>query len=174
MLAAAVSAVAFEARTSWLQAHLLARYVRSLNFRDGRGASADIAFPRFGPYDRSFGYALIPQFTQRLRSEGFAIASQARMSPDMLAVARLGLYPPYREKDQAGLVLRDANGVRFYAASFPRSIYADFASAPPLLVHTLLYIEDRQLLDAAEPMRNPALAWGRFSRALFDQLRRLV
>jgi membrane peptidoglycan carboxypeptidase len=174
LVAAAACATAFEARTSWLQAHLLARYAQSLNFHDGRGSSADIAFPRFGPYDRSFGYALIPQFTQRLRSEGFAIASQARMSPDMLAVARLGLYPPYREKDQAGLVLRDADGVRFYAASFPSSIYADFASVPPLLVHTLLYIEDRRLLDAAEPMRNPALAWGRFSRALFDQLRRLV
>ena len=174
LLAAAAAATVFEARTSWLQAHLLARYARSLRFRDGRGASAAIVFPRFGPYDRSFGYALIPQFAQRLRNEGFAIVSQSRMSPNMLAVARLGLYPPYREKDQAGLVLRDSSGERFYVARFPQSTYADFAAVPPLLVHSLLYIEDRQLLDAGEPMRNPALAWGRFSRALFDQLRHLV
>ncbi len=164
----------FEARTSWLQAHLLARYVRSLTFRDGRGASAAIAFPRYGPYDRSFGYVLIPQFTPRLRSEGYVVASQSRMSPNMLAVVRLGLYPPYREKDQAGLVLRDRSGTGFYDARFPVSTYPDFAAVPPLLVRTLLYIEDRKLLDPGEPMRNPALAWGRFSRALFDQLRHWV
>jgi membrane peptidoglycan carboxypeptidase len=174
LLAATVTAIGFEVRTSWLQSHLLARYARSLSFRDGRGASVAIAFPRCGPYDRSFGYVLIPQFAQRLHTEGYAIASQARMSPNMLAVFRLGLYPPYHEKDQAGLVLRDSCGVRYYVASFPTSTYADFTSVPPLLVRSLLYIEDRRLLDSSEPMRNPALAWSRFSRALFAQLQHLV
>ncbi|WP_051849119.1 transglycosylase domain-containing protein [Thiomonas sp. FB-Cd] len=164
----------FEARTSWLEAHLLSRYARSLTFTVSQGPSDAIVFPRSGPYDLSFGYALIPQFAQRLQREGFIVAEQARMSPRMLALARMGLYPPYREKDQAGLVLRDAHGISFYAAPFPASAYANFAAVPPLLVRTLLYIEDRDLLDADQPMRNPAVSWSRFSRALFDQARSFV
>lgn len=170
LLAAIAAAMVFEVHTSWLEAHLLARHVRSMTVRDGRGASAAIAFPRHGPYDLSLGYARIPQFAQSLRAEGYAIVSQARMSPNMLRVVRMGLYPPYREKDRAGMVLRDSSGMRFYVARFPTSTYANFASVPPLLVRTLLSIEDRRLLDSGEPMRNPALAWRRFSRALLDQL----
>ncbi len=160
--------------TSWVEARLLSNYGRRLTFAIGAGPSATILFPRSGPYDARFGYRFIPQFTQRLAPEGFRIAAQARMSSAMRSVVRMGLYPPYREKDQAGLVLRDSHGAVFYEDRFPNSVYRTFPSVPPILVHTLVYVEDRHLLDPRPSTRNPAVSWGRFSRALFDQARHLV
>ena len=160
--------------TSWGEARLLSRYDTTLRFADASGPSAVIAFPRSGPYDTNFGYRFIPRFAQRLAPEGFRIAAQARMSPAMLSIVRMGLYPPYREKDQAGLVLRDSRGAVFYEERFPDSVYRTYSSVPPVLVHTLVYIEDRHLLDLRPATRNPAISWSRFIRALFDQARHLV
>src|SRR6185295_5664927 len=38
---------------------------------------------------------------------------------------------------------------------------------PPVLVRSLLFIENRELLDEATPRRNPALEWDRLLRALW-------
>ncbi|BAP89009.1 glucosyll transferase family 51 [Burkholderiales bacterium GJ-E10] len=173
-MTALVAAGWCEATTSWVEAHLLSRHDGNLRFAVSPGPSAAIAFPRSGPYDTNFGYRFIPHFAQRLAPEGFRIAAQARMSPEMLSVVRMRLYPPYREKDQAGLVLRDSRGTVFYEERFPDSVYRTFPSVPPVLVHTLVYIEDRHLLDLRPATRNPAISWGRFSLALFDQARHLV
>ncbi|MDP1007733.1 transglycosylase domain-containing protein, partial [Klebsiella pneumoniae] len=45
---------------------------------------------------------------------------------------------------------------------------------PRVVVDSLLFIEDRYLLDANEPNRNPAIDWGRFSRAVADQALHVV
>ncbi|BAP88286.1 putative membrane carboxypeptidase (Penicillin-binding) transmembrane protein [Burkholderiales bacterium GJ-E10] len=172
-MAALVAAGWCEGTTSWVEARLLSRYDRNLRFVVSSGPSPAIAFPRSGPYDTNFGYRFIPVFARRLAPEGFDIAAQARMSPTMLSVVRMGLYPPYREKDQAGLVLRDSRGAVFYEARFPDSVYRTFQSVPPVLANTLAYIEDRHLLDLHPATRNPAVSWGRFTRALFDQARHL-
>ena len=37
------------------------------------------------------------------------------------------------------------------------------------MVNTLLYIENRELLDAAHPTRNPAVEWGRLGKAVVEQ-----
>lgn len=174
VMAALVAVGWCEATTSWVEARLLSRYDRNLRFAVSSGPSPAIAFPRSGPYDTNFGYRFIPVFARRLAPEGFDIAAQARMSPTMLSVVRMGLYPPYREKDQAGLVLRDSRGAVFYEARFPDSVYRTFQSVPPVLANTLAYIEDRHLLDVHPATRNPAISWGRFTRALFDQARHLV
>jgi membrane peptidoglycan carboxypeptidase len=36
-------------------------------------------------------------------------------------------------------------------------------------VNSLLFVEDRELLDSSQPNRNPAIDWGRFGHALLDQ-----
>jgi membrane peptidoglycan carboxypeptidase len=87
----------------------------------------------------------------------------------MLSLADQGLFLPYQEKDQAGLQLFDGTGTSLYDASYPHRIYGGFDEVPPLVVNSLLFIEDRELLDANQPNRNPAIDWGRFGRALLDQ-----
>src|SRR6202012_4108392 len=80
-----------------------------------------------------------------------------------------GLFLPYEEKDTAGLQLFDGTGAPLFSAQFPGRAYSSFDAIPPLVVNSLLFIEDRYLLDPNQPNRNPAIDWGRFSRALVDQ-----
>src|SRR5262249_13254278 len=74
----------------------------------------------------------------------------------------LGGHAIYHEKAQAGLSLADRSGLPLYAASYPERVYSDFTEIPPLIVSSLLFIEDRNLLDPQEPRRNPAVDWRRF------------
>ncbi|WP_323118348.1 transglycosylase domain-containing protein [Burkholderia alba] len=163
-----------EIETSRLQARYLSEYARDLAYRVDSGPSDRIRFPTDGPYDLRLGYAALPGFRQRLLEHGFVVTSQARQSERMLSLADYGLFPPYDEKDQTGLTLRDDTGAPLFAARYPQRIYPGFDAIPPVIVASLLFIEDRSLLDAGEPNRNPALDWGRFGRALADQGARLI
>jgi membrane peptidoglycan carboxypeptidase len=166
--------VQIEIQTSRLQARYLSELGRDVAFTLADGASNSIRFPASGPYDVRLGYALEPSFEERLTARGFAVASQARDSARMLALADDGLFLPYDEKDQAGLLLRDARGTQLFSARYPNRVYDSFDAIPPVMVNALLFIEDRYLLDASQPNRNPAMDWGRFGRAVFDQGMRVV
>jgi len=177
LIAAVIAAriVQIEIETSRLQAHYLSELTRDVGFRVGSGPSHSIRFPSSrGPYDVRLGYAGIPAFTARLDQRGFVVANQARDSERMLSLADDGLFLPYAEKDQAGLVLRDANGTTLFHSRYPQRVYENFDAVPPLVRNSLLFIEDRYLLAEDQPNRNPAIDWGRFSRALVDQGLRLV
>ncbi|TAL53558.1 transglycosylase domain-containing protein [Pandoraea sp.] len=165
----AVALVAAEMQSSRWQAYYLTRLDRRLSYRVRAGPSDAIRFPGHGPYDLRLGYAQLPRFTHRLAREGFDVASQARISPEMARLMDRGWFAPYPEKNQAGLRLLDCDGLALYRRRFPRLAYADFRAIPPVLVNSLLFIEDHDLLDTAHPMRNPAIDWRRFSRALLDQ-----
>ncbi|HKR41500.1 MAG TPA: transglycosylase domain-containing protein, partial [Paraburkholderia sp.] len=91
-----------------------------------------------------------------------------------ISLADEGLFLPYEEKDQAGLVLHDASGAMLFHTPYPQRAYESFDAVPPLVRDSLLFIEDKYLLAADQPNRNPAIDWGRFSRALVDQGVRLV
>ncbi|WMY12118.1 transglycosylase domain-containing protein [Paraburkholderia phenoliruptrix] len=164
-----------EIETSRLQAHYLSELTRDVGFAVDDGPSHSIRFPEAekGPYDTRLGYALLPSIQQRLLQRGFEITAQARDSERMLSLADRGLFLPYAEKDQAGLQLFDGTGAPLFSASFPGRAYGSFEAIPPVIVNSLLFIEDRYLLDPNQPNRNPAIDWGRFSRALADQGARL-
>src|SRR4029450_7830919 len=85
-----------------------------------------------------------------------------------------GLSVAYREKDAAGLDLAECHDQTLYAQRFPPRAYQAFEDVPPLLVDSLLFIENRELLDPDHAKRNPAIEWDRFSRAALDQARHLV
>jgi hypothetical protein len=156
LLAALASVVAREIRTSRLQARYFSAFDKELSFRLAPGASDSIRFPAHqGPYDLRLGYAQLPAFTSRLRQRGFAVTAQARQSARMKEIADRGLYIPYDEKDQAGLQVFDPSGAPLYSARYPQNVYDSFAAVPPVVVNTLTYIEDRLLLDASQPTRNP-------------------
>jgi len=163
-----------ELQSSRLQASYLAEYAQGLTFRAEPGASPSIRFPHSGPYDERLGYDQVPAFLKRLPKEGYVITDQARISPRLAELSDFGVFPAYREKDQAGLDLLDCNERSLYAARFPERIYDRFESVPPLLVDSLLFIENHELLDAVHPTRNPAVEWNRLAKAVLDQGRHLV
>ncbi|SAL86892.1 glycosyl transferase family protein [Caballeronia arvi] len=163
-----------EMQSSQRQARYLSELGREIGFSVDDGPSASMRFPSAGPYDIRLGYASLASFEERILARGFAVTAQARGTAAMLAMADKGLFLPYEEKDRAGLALLDARGTRLYNAASPSVVYDDFESIPPVIVGALLFIEDRNLLDEREPYRNPAIDWGRFGRALFDQGVRIV
>ena len=74
------------------------------------------------------------------------------------------------EESQAGLTINDCRGLPLYTNSYPRQYYERFEDIPPLVVMSLLFIEDRGLLDASRPNANPAVDWPRFTKAAISQL----
>jgi membrane peptidoglycan carboxypeptidase len=172
-VAVAVRLVQIEMDTSRLQARYLSELTSEVGFTVSAGPSDNIRFPKDGPYDIRLGYTLLPSIERRLRERGFSVASQARDSDRMLSLADDGLFMPYQEKDQAGLRLYDVAGEPLFGDDYPKRVYVNFAAIPPLVVNALLFIEDRRLLDADQPNRNPAIDWGRLGRAVADQGERI-
>lgn len=163
-----------EFATSRWQARYLSSLASDVGYTMDAGPSDSIRYPASGPYDVRLGYSQLPDFERRLAARGYTIAAQARGSERLLSLADEGLFLPYDEKDQAGLTVRDARGEPIYDATFPHRVYQDFDAIPPLVVRSLLFIEDRYLLDPDAPNRNPAIDWRRFGRALSDQALRYV
>ena len=163
-----------EYQTSSLQARYLSGLAKNLTFRVQPGPSDAIDFPGSGPYDQRLGYAQLAHFIDRLRGQGYEVTEQARASPKMRELQARGVSAPYREKDVTGLDLAECHGQTLYAQRYPERVYARFEDAPPLLVDSLLFIENRELLDPEHPKRNPAIEWDRFSKAALDQARHLV
>ncbi len=157
-----------ELRSSWLESHVLSAVARRATFVVKPGPSLALARSASGPYDRRLGLSQLPEFVHRLEARGYQVDSQAWNSPVSLALTHLGLFPIYREKDQAGLVILDHDGNKLYGGLYPRQAYPDFDSIPPLVVDTLLFIENREMLDSSRPFVNPAVQWGRLSRAVVD------
>ena len=155
-----------EMHSSEYQAQYFSNIGKGLNFKVGKGSSPAIRFPKFGPYDERLGYSKIPEYAKLLTAHDFVVTEQARMSTPLL---NLPLPPIYPEKDQAGLDLYDSKQHLMYSSRSPERVYTNFDAVPKLLTDTLLFIEDRELLDARYPTRNPAVNWSRLDRAVFDQ-----
>ena len=164
--AIAAAIVLNEMRTSHFQSEYFSKIASKLNYKMGPGVSRAIRFPKTGPYDERLGYSRLPEFTKLLTDQNFVITDQARMSPELLT---LPLPPIYQEKDRAGLDLYDDKHQLLYTTRSPERVYPDFESVPKLLTDTLLFIEDRELLDTTHPYRNPAVNWSRLDRAILDQ-----
>ena len=158
-----------ETRTSSMQARYFSGIASKINYRVEKGASNAIRFPSGSPYDERLGYANMPDYLKKLQTRDYVIDSQARMSPKMIELADMGLYATYREKTKVGLAITDCRGEPLFSARYPERFYAKFDEAPMLLVKSLLFIENRELLDTKYPKRNPAVEWDRFSKAVFDK-----
>ncbi len=163
-----------EIRTSRLQAEHLSPFAASLSYRVEPGASDAMVYPGEGPFDRRLGYSALNEFLPRLLKRNYVIQAQSRFSPALMSYAEHGLFVPYAEKVQAGLTITDCRAAPLYAFSYPQQLYASFAAIPPLVVHSLLFIEDRDLLDPKRPMANPAVDWPRFAKAAWSQVAKLL
>ncbi len=158
-----------EAQTSAYQARHLSELASELRWEVQAGPSGASHPPQAGPYDVRLGYSRLPELVQHLRARGFQVKAQARVSPRMKEVVERGLFVPFREKSQAGLEIIDAYGQPLHRSVFPARIYPDFEAVPALVSQSLLFIENRELLDDAHPMKNPAVEWPRLGRAVMQK-----
>src|SRR6266851_406154 len=158
-------AVYAESRTSYLEAMLFSHLNSGMNVALQPGPSESIRFPKSGPYDERLGYSQLPEFITSLTERRYAVDNAARWSPRLASFVHKGAFPIYPEKDQAGLRILDRNGDRLYGAQFPERTYRSFAGIPPLVIKSLLFIEDRYLLDQPYAEHNPAIEWNRFALA---------
>jgi membrane peptidoglycan carboxypeptidase len=159
-------ALAFEIHTSWLQSKVLTAAATRITFSVQHGLSPSASYPTSGPYDARLGYSDLPDYLGRLDRAGFEVAAQARTSSASSLVTKITGAPIYREKPAAGLQVLDRKAETLFMRRYPERIYPDFEAIPPAVVRTLLFIENRELLDATTPRRNPAVEWDRLSGAV--------
>src|SRR5947207_490414 len=166
--------VHYEMRTSYLEAWIFTRLDRGMSFAAQPGPSEAIRFPKHGPYDERLGYVALPKFTEALEQRHFTVERQSRWSKGLDRFVGFGAFPIYAEKDRAGLRIFDRNGDEVYGTRFPLNAFRDYASIPPLVVNSLLFIEDRYLFDNRYPEHNAAVEWNRFALAVFGRVLRFV
>ncbi|MCF4978886.1 glycosyl transferase family 51 [Pseudomonas gessardii] len=161
-----------EMRTSTWQARELSRFAATLTYQVRPGPSDAIVYPGNGPFDKRLGYSALGEFLPRLLKRNYRVEQQAQFSTALLDYTGHGLFVPYREKIQAGLSITDCRAQALYQYRYPQQFYPSFAAIPPVVVDSLLFIENRDLLDPAQPQANPAVDWPRFAKAAWSQLAR--
>jgi len=88
-----------ELDSSRLQAGRIARLAATATFAIDRGPAPDARFPAAGPYDERLGYTRLPDFLARLDGAGFAVESQARLSPTLRRVIDTPILGPIHKSD---------------------------------------------------------------------------
>ncbi|NOS74462.1 MAG: carboxypeptidase [Methyloglobulus sp.] len=159
-----------EITTSKYQARYLSEIAEQLRFKLNPGASKSIRYPSYGPYDQRMGYTLVPDAIGRLEKTGFGIAAQASSSPMMDKLANYGLFPIYQEKTRTGLSIVDQANKAIFSTVYPSRGYPNFEAIPPLVLQTLLFIENRELLNDQNHTLNPAVEWDRFGFATLQMM----
>ncbi|WP_447592602.1 transglycosylase domain-containing protein [Aquipseudomonas campi] len=159
-----------ELRTATLQSSELSAYAARLTYSLQAGPSDAIQFPVSGPFDQRLGYAQLPHLLERLQQRGYLIQQQVHFSDALLDYSQRGFFPPFREKLQSGLQISDCRGLPLYQFSYPQQGYVRFADIPPLIVGSLLFIENRHLLDPTSAQANPAVDWPRLGKAALSQV----
>jgi membrane peptidoglycan carboxypeptidase len=154
-----------EARASWLQARYFTHQAAQLTSELGDGPSDRIRFPGDGPHDRRFGYSRLPAALQSASDRGFRVAAQVRVSDRFAELVDRGVSPIFREKTQAGLRILDRRGATLFASRYPERVYASLDAVPPVVWQTLLFLENRALLDPRFPNHNPSVDWPRMAQA---------
>ncbi|HYK91862.1 MAG TPA: transglycosylase domain-containing protein, partial [Acidobacteriota bacterium] len=155
----------YEMRTSAFESWILSTYAKRISYKIEPGPSSSVVFPRSGPFDIRSGYALIPEFVQRLEAEGYKVADQARFSPDLLRLTRWGIIPPFRLPTSTRLAILGVDGHPLFSSPIASYEYSHFEDLPPLAIKALLLIENRELEEPADYRSNPVVDWDRLAKA---------
>ncbi|MBP2263982.1 membrane peptidoglycan carboxypeptidase [Pseudomonas hunanensis] len=174
ILLVAIVAIGFaaydEMQTSNLQSREFSRLASTLTYSLEAGPSDAIVYPGDGPFDKRLGYSALGEFLPRLLKRDYLISQQVQFSPALMNYVDHGLFVPFVEKIQAGLTITDCRGDMLYQYNYPQHLYPDFAAIPSVIVNSLLFIENRDLLDPQDPRNNPAVDWPRFAKAAYSQI----
>jgi membrane peptidoglycan carboxypeptidase len=154
-----------EFQTSALQSWIFTSTNERLYYKLEDGASKEIAFPRSAPFDDRRGYSKLPFFLSRLEAQKYRITKQVRQSETMRTLFEQGISPPYPEWPAAGLEVRGADGASLFRYGQAEFLFAKTEEIPPLLVKTLLFLENRDLNNPATPWQNPVIEWDRTVKA---------
>ncbi|HEX2932513.1 MAG TPA: transglycosylase domain-containing protein [Candidatus Binatia bacterium] len=154
-----------EFQTSLLQSWIFTSTNERVNFSLADGPSNEIAFPRSGPFDERRGYSKLPVFQARLQSQGYNVIRQVRQSETMLTLFNYGVSPPYKERPDTGLDIRGADHAPLFRYAQGEFLFEKIDDIPPLLVKTLLFLENRDLDRPATPWQNPVIEWDRILKA---------
>jgi len=160
-------AVFIEFQTSLLQSWIFTSTNERLFYSLGDGPSKEIAFPRAGPFDERRGYSKLRSFETRLTAQNYRVTQQVRQSETMLTLAEHGVSPPYPERNDAGLEILGADGAPLFRYGQSEFLFEKIDDIPPLLVKTLLFLENRDLDHPATPWQNPVIEWDRTLKAMF-------
>jgi membrane peptidoglycan carboxypeptidase len=157
--------VFIEFQTSIVQAWIFTRTNERLSYELAPGQATSIAFPAPAPFDDRRGYSKLSAFQTRLLSQGFQVSQQARQSETMVNLISQGISPPYIEPPETGIDIRGAAGVPLFRHAQSEFLFEKIDNIPPLLVKTLLFLEDRDLDSPNFSRQNPAVEWDRFFKA---------
>jgi membrane peptidoglycan carboxypeptidase len=164
-LLAVLVAIFVEFQTSLVQSWIFTSTNERVYYTLGDGPSREIAFPRPAPFDDRRGYAKLPLFQSRLEAQGYKVVRQVRQSETMRTLFEHGVSPPYRERPDAGLDIRGADGAPLFRYAQSEFLFEKIDDIPPLLVNALLYLENRDLHRPASPWQNPVIEWDRMIKA---------
>lgn len=159
-----------EMRTSWGQAALFSWWSAAMTFTVETGPAPDLLAPSAGPYSIRHGYTALPDHLAAATGRGFEITAQARSSEALRAAVNVGLFPIYPHKEQVGLTIHDRWGGELHDVKYPSRVYESYDDIPILVRETLLFIENRELLNDHFVYKNPAIEWDRFFRAVGERL----
>ena len=154
-----------EVASSRLQSQVLTREAGDHYFWLSAGDEPAYGIAPNGPFDQRRGYTEIPGWVEHLDDQGFEVTWRAGLSGRARAASELGLYPIYRPSAQAGLTILGDDGSVLHEHRTPQVVYDRFEELPDLMVETLLFIENRSLLEPGFRERNPAIEWRRFVAA---------
>ena len=157
--------VYIELQTSILQSWIFTRTNERLSFQLAPGQSSDMAFPHAAPFDDRRGYSKLPLFQSRLQGHGYRITAQVQQSETMVTLINHGISPPYVEPAGTGIDIRGAAGVPLFRHAQSEFLFEKIEDIPPLLVKTLLFLEDRTLDTPNYSRQNPAIEWDRLFKA---------
>ncbi len=159
---------AAEMYTSFGQSFIFNAAANGTLFSSNKTIDSENAPMAQGPYDVRHGYSDTLRVRERLLDRGYTLAGDTTWTQRSLF--GMTLFPLYDEKSQVGLTIRDQQGSILHDARFPRNVYESFDDIPPLLVKSLLYVENRKLLNDSIGSRNPAIEWERLFFAIKSDL----
>jgi membrane peptidoglycan carboxypeptidase len=165
LLVALALLISEEIQHSYYQSRFVSEYASQLTYELTDSPSEKVIYPEYGPFDWRYGYTTLPILVPRLQSLGYSVVFQARFSDPLLRYVEQGFYPPFDEKTESGLSIRDCRGESVFDFHYPGRYYLDYQQVPTLLAESLLFIEDRDLLSSEHPNANPAVNWLRLAGA---------
>lgn len=158
--------VYIEIQTSIIQSGIFTHINKRVSFVLGQGPSPRIAFPGSAPFDDRRGYSKLPAFQSRLESADYRITHQVQQSETLVSLIGSGISPPYPQPADAGLAVTGSDGTSLFRYGQSEFLFGKMKDVPPLLVKTLLFLENRDLDSPATPWQNPAIEWNRLFRAV--------
>jgi hypothetical protein len=159
------AAIFVEIQTSLLQSWFFTSTNERVFYKLEDGASSHILFPHPAPFDDRRGYSKLPQFQAKLTAQGYRVSQQTRQSETMLTLLERGISPPYVERPDTGLEITGADGALLFRYAQADFLFQKIDDIPPLLVKTLLFLENRDLDRPATSWQNPVIEWDRMLKA---------